>query len=114
MTLFLSIAGVVAFLLAVIVMQWSYQRSMRNTIITLHKRASSAEMSLASMQRTHGNLLELEKVQHAQNLQASMPEHLSRRADFESDWLPTGRDHLPANAQNTGTDAADFTESNSG
>jgi len=104
-------AVLVVFLLAVIRSQISYQQSLRESIIALHKRASSAEMALAAMQQVQTNLTALEQTQHEQNLQAVEPGHLSRRADFESGWLSDGAvDRISTGAKASGTDASDVAQ----
>lgn len=112
MTLYviLAVAAVVAFLSAIIVAQWHYQRGLRASIVAMHKRASSAEMALASLQGVDRNLNDLDKVQHAQTLQASSAEHLAKRADFESDWLSETGSGVSVGAHDGGTNATDSAE----
>lgn len=105
-----AMAALVAVLLAVIVSQWSYQRSLRASIVAMHKRVSSAEMALVSLQRIHADLKKLDGVQYAQNKQASSAEHLAKRADFDHDWLSTGGDRVSTDATGAGADAADFAQ----
>lgn len=83
----LSLVSVVLFL---VLRNQSLQRQVRDQAM----RADEAEASLAAMKRINDKMGKLEEVQREQTIEAGRPEHLAKRADFESEWLPGARGGL--------------------
>ncbi len=83
----LSLLSVVLFL---VLRTQALQRQLRDQTM----RADEAERALAAMKRINDKVSKLDEVQREQSIEAGRPEHLAKRADFESEWLPGARGGL--------------------
>ena len=102
----LMLVGMIALLVVFLYVQHrAFMNALqRNTALEI--RAASAETTVQILDKKHKALQDLEEVQREQTVQATQPEHLSKRADFAGDWLPGTFGDLQASSEVGAADAA--------